>query len=304
MLTLHARSALVERAKNLLHPGGPPAKLLRVIDRRGRAIVPDLLQPSLCAHIVADAERVYEHITGDRRPEKGPNTLHLSDVAAQPNPHFRTFVVNVIAKFTETIGFRIYQRVFGPRVCFPLQLCVLRYQTPTHEAARLPWHQDIPPSRTRCGMLTTWITLHPTGGNAPGIEILDTRIRRFRQDVYDAGHYHIADPTLDLATSRARLDRLIEQRLGRATTRPVLAAGGAVLFHHCTLHRTWFDPAMTQPQMSLEIRGCNPTTFDRVWGHGDRIIAEPAGERLRLVLTTRGLEIDAAGHTYASMPAA
>jgi hypothetical protein len=181
---------------------------LRIVRNRGRAIVPQLFSADLCRLIIADAEKCYVRIIGEPQPKKGSNSLHFDGLAASG---FRQITLNVIAKFTETVAFKVYQRAFGPRVCFPLQHCIFRYQRPDYGTSWLPYHQDVSPDRPGCHFFNTWITLDPCGGDRPGLEILDAHVTRFRRDVYDAGvHFRVIDLTVDSAAATEKLNRLVD----------------------------------------------------------------------------------------------
>ncbi len=161
------------------------------------------------------------------------------------------------------------QSMLGPRVALLSDQCWGRCQFapgryPEGHAAH-QWHQDgalhfdfVQPYSTHAllQMLTCWISLTPSGEDAPGLEL----VRLALPDL-------LSPAELDGERLAARFER-------RVFWRPVCRPGDALVFNGGTVHRTHVAPAMQQDRSSLELRfvaaaETNPRLRD------ERIVAIP-----------------------------
>ena len=263
------------------------ADKLACLSATGSAIFRNVFTTQICDALIADAKKIYAVLIGDKEPKRGGNTAHFDSVAAQPLRGFRDFGVNVIAKFTETAPYAAFEELFGPRVAFPLQQCIFRYQRPDHQQSFLSYHQDATHSKVECRVINCWISLTAAGLDAPGVEVLDVPVHDLHPDLYSFGNDYFEKQRLapDKVKAQLALDSKVKARFGNPTsTIPIFAPGDAIMFDHFAMHRTHFTPEMTQNRMSLEIRACDPVLFDKWYGNFDRVVVERSGTKRRLSL--------------------
>ena len=159
----------------------------------------------------------------------------------------------VLAVLADSFVGPLLRRALGARLVIDLdEVWVRRQYAPArYPALHAPhgWHQDgalhfdflalggaDPPRDGLLNMLTCWIALTPCGTNAPGLEL-------------------IAREVSELLPPAALSDRFLRKRYpADAFTRPVLAAGDALLFPGGTIHRTHVTPCMQHDRTSLELR--------------------------------------------------
>ncbi len=101
-------------------------------------------------------------------------------------------------------------------------------------------------------MCTCWIALTPCGADAPGLEWVDAQQPRL-----------LRPAELEPGAVAARYDAALFRR-------PVMLPGDALVFDGRLLHRTHWDPAMTQQRTSLELRFFAPPLPARVAGDRHR----------------------------------
>ena len=103
------------------------------------------------------------------------------------------------------------------------------------------WHQDGSFLGSSIRSLNVWIALTVCGVDAPGLELLPTRLRHI-----------LPTGTEGAPMSFCVSPLIIEREFPGATIRPEFAAGDALLFDHYLLHRTWRAPAMTRSRYAIE----------------------------------------------------
>jgi hypothetical protein len=128
---------------------------------------------------------------------------------------------------------------FGERPALSAEKTTLRRCAPGPE--ELGWHQDGRFLGANIRSLNVWIALTDCPVDAPGLEVLPTRLE------------HIV-PT---GTEGAKYDwcvspKLVAEKFPGACIRPVFKAGDALLFDHFLLHRTFRKPTMTRHRYAIE----------------------------------------------------
>ena len=144
----------------------------------------------------------------------------------------------------------------GDEVFMLAEKCVMRRVEPAAEAqweamgpflsnpdAMTIWHQDayiIDSAHLASSVLDVWISLTPSGADAPGLEIVPTSLERLL-------------PTIDGKPLRPLSDAILASELPDfPPALPALDAGDAVLFDQFTVHGTSFRRHMSQRRYSIE----------------------------------------------------
>lgn len=128
---------------------------------------------------------------------------------------------------------------FGERPALSAEKTTLRRALPG--PVEIGWHQDGRFLGANIRSLNIWIALTTCGTDAPGLELLPTRLHQI----------------LPTGTEGAKFDWCVsplwvDEHFPGACIRPQFQAGDALLFDHFLLHRTWRTPAMTSPRYALE----------------------------------------------------
>jgi hypothetical protein len=250
-------------AKDIEHRVNPLADY-RV---RGNCVIRSVFSAEDAATIKAGAREVYRYILGSPEPKVGANTLHLSDVAKQQPRWMEDFVLWIIARFTKSKAFALYEELYGNYIAFPLLKCIVRFQAMDHVESLLPYHQDATPSLYQHHITNCWTALDPAGRTAPGVEVINAPLTEMCEELF-------MKVTLDKAGEaawQAKYDQVMERFGSYGVTRPEFSPGDGIVFDHLAMHRTYFDPSMTDGRMSIEIRACSAEMLHRVYGEVDRV---------------------------------
>ncbi len=128
----------------------------------------------------------------------------------------------------------------GPVEYCPLYCCYL-IQTNGDTYERHPWHQDMP-FLPGGNVLMTWTALVPCGVDAPSVSFATERPDRviFRHPE-GVARCDAADNAAVMAAS------------GLPTVDLVLDVGDTVFFDGLSVHKTYFDPLMTQDRIAFKL---------------------------------------------------
>jgi hypothetical protein len=177
-------------------------------------------------------------------------TIHLQALMTEASG--RAFALDLFQALTVGKAWRLFRRVFGDDVAFPLRLCTIRWHRPPFADSPTPLHQDVGFVGSDFPIINCWLTLTPAGGDAAGLEIEPVKLTRElpkHGDPRRASNFNFWSIEIDQNAARDQLGPL-------ERVRPILQPGDAVLFDQFTPHRTWVDASMTQPRISVELRGC------------------------------------------------
>lgn len=144
----------------------------------------------------------------------------------------------------------------GHDVSLLLEACHIRRQGPGQPGRPVPLHQDCSVMRMKRGrMLNFWVPLvGGAGRTAPGLEFYPKSLDRILECP--------RRPAADSAAARMYSNFEITEEDVRAAIgelppwRPVLNRGDVLCLDGWSIHRTNFDPAMTQMRYGFEIRFC------------------------------------------------
>lgn len=128
---------------------------------------------------------------------------------------------------------------FGERPALSVEKTTLRRVAPLAEPGG--WHQDGQFLGADIRSLNIWIALSDCGTDAPGLELVPTRL----------------DYIVQTGTEGAPIDWCIspsqvEKDFPGLSVRPEFKAGDALLFDHFLLHRTWRAASMTRRRYAIE----------------------------------------------------
>jgi len=173
---------------------------------------------------------------------------------------------------------RLFRRLFGSEVGFPLRACSIRWHHPPFEETPVPLHQDVGFMGADFPVMNCWLTLTEAGVDAAGLEIapikLSTELPKLG-DPLRATNRNFWSIEID---QDAAADRLMSVE----PLRPSLRAGDALLFDQFTPHRTLTNPTMTKTRVSVELRGCRAADLAPPYRFNDRLVAFEAAGALRL----------------------
>ena len=193
-------------------------------------------------------------------------TVHF--LALMEEPAGRAFVLDLLSAFAAGPAWRLFRRLFGDEVAFPLRLCTIRWHAPPFQDTPVPLHQDVGFIGPEFPVVNCWLTFTPAGGDAAGLEIEPVKLASElpkHGDPRRAANINFWSIEIDSAAAAERLTS--GERL-----RPLLKPGDAVLFDQFTPHRTWADPSMTQPRISVELRGCRAAHHGPTHKFPDKLI--------------------------------
>jgi len=128
---------------------------------------------------------------------------------------------------------------FGERPALSVEKTTLRRVAPQREAGG--WHQDGQFLGANIRSLNIWIALSDCGTDAPGLELVPTRLEYIVQAGTEGAPY-------DWCISASQ----VEREFPGLSVRPEFKAGDALLFDHFLLHRTWRTASMTRERYAIE----------------------------------------------------
>ena len=243
------------------------AELLDGLNMRGVAVLPQAL-PCLQATAFAERARAIaalwreKELAGQLDSEDQfslkVGTVHF--LALMGDPVGRAFALDLFSAMACGPAWRLFRRLFGDAVAFPLRLCTIRWHAPPFQDTPVPLHQDVGFIGPEFPMVNCWLTFTPAGGAAAGLEIEPVKLASElpkHGDPRRAANINFWSIEID---ANAAAERLASGK----RLRPLLGPGDAVMFDQFTPHRTWADPSMTLPRISVELRGC------RAAHHGPR----------------------------------
>jgi len=234
-------------------------QLLEGLNLRGVAVLPHAL-PSDIATGFAERARALAEIWREKEragllENEDQFSLKVGTVhflALMGDPTGRGFVLDLFKSMTASPAWRLFRRLFGDEVAFPLRLCTIRWHEPPFEGTPVPLHQDVGFIGPEFPVLNCWLTFTKAGGAAAGLEIEPVKLASElpkHGDPRRATNINFWSIEIDAAAAAGRL-------ASEGRFRPLLDPGDAVLFDQFTPHRTWADPSMTEPRISVELRGC------------------------------------------------
>lgn len=135
---------------------------------------------------------------------------------------------------------RLITDYFGERPALSAEKTTLRRVVP--EGHPGGWHQDGSFLGANIRSLNVWFALSQCGTDAPGLELVPTRLNRILPTGTKGAEY-------DFCVARTIVDAEFP---GVKQLRPEFEAGDALLFDHFTLHRTWRAASMTRPRYAIE----------------------------------------------------
>ena len=122
----------------------------------------------------------------------------------------------------------------------------MRKVPPDAEAA---WHQDSFLGETT-RTINVWITLSECGPDAPGLDVLPTRLDEFVERPFP--------PPLDYVVTPETVEQLAETT---PVVRPHFQPGDALLFDQYLLHQTGWGEGLTKPRYGFECWFFAPSTY-------------------------------------------
>ena len=189
------------------------------------------------------------------------------------DPALRDFAFGVLKSFANSPAFPALQGILSENLTFPLRACALRLQRVDKPDAHLPFHQDVGFMTDRGRAFNCWITLDGCGVHAPGLELVDVRLKReetnrcYRKSGQSS---YFGNMEVD--------DSLIRQRYADHLRHPALNPGDAIIFDQFVFHRTYITPAMSKPRMNLEVRICAADAPPNDYHFPEMMIAKPIAE--------------------------
>lgn len=193
-------------------------------------------------------------------------TIHFQ--ALMEDPIGRDFVLDLFSAVMAGPVWRLFRRLFGDEVAFPLRACSIRWHRPPFEKTPVPLHQDVGFIGPQFTVMNCWLTFTDAGEDAAGLEIAPMKLASELPKLGDprrAANINFWSIEID---PQAAGDRLPSE--GRL--RPALHPGDAVLFDQFTPHRTWISDRMTKPRISVELRGCKAGDHDARHRFPDKLI--------------------------------
>jgi hypothetical protein len=112
------------------------------------------------------------------------------------------------------------------------------------------WHQDGAFLGAGIRSINIWLSLNPSGIDAPGLEVVPKRL----DEIVDKG---TEGADFDWSVGDAVVERVSDGNLAR----PVFEAGDAMLFDHLFLHRTGTTPEMTKTRYATETWFFAPSAY-------------------------------------------
>jgi hypothetical protein len=158
----------------------------------------------------------------------------------------------MLFEFFETIDevglARLLNAYFGERPALAVDKCTLRrvgIDTSTD------WHQDGAFLGTDIRTLNVWLALSDCGRDAPGLDIVPTRLDRIVETGTEGAKFSWA------------VGPGVVERLGTTTpvVRPIFEPGDALLFDEMFLHRTAIDEGMTRARYAIETWFFAPSVY-------------------------------------------
>lgn len=134
---------------------------------------------------------------------------------------------------------RLVTEFFGERPALSAEKTTLRRVAPIPEPAG--WHQDGQFLGANIRSLNVWIALSDCGVDAPGLELVPTRLNYIVQT-------GTAGAPLDWCVSQSH----VEKEFAGTLICPQFNAGDAMLFDHFLLHRTSRSAGMTRTRYAIE----------------------------------------------------
>ena len=257
------------------------AQLLEGLNLRGVAVLPGALTPDQAADFrdraktladlwrEKDAAGLLEH---EDQFSLKVGTVHF--LALMDDPVGRVFVRDLLSAFAAGPAWRLFRRLFGDEVAFPLRLCTIRWHAPPFTDTPVPLHQDVGFIGPAFPVVNCWLTFTAAGGDAAGLEIEPVKLASElpkHGDPRRAANLNFWSIEIDPQAAAERLAPA--ERL-----RPLLDPGDAVLFDQFTPHRTWAEPSMTQPRISVELRGCRAAHHGPDHKFPDKLILTAIGD--------------------------
>jgi Phytanoyl-CoA dioxygenase (PhyH) len=127
--------------------------------------------------------------------------------------------------------------------------CTLRRVSPGPDA-KAGWHQDGAFLGDNIRALNVWLCLSHCGRDAPGLDIVPRRL----EEIVETG-------TEGAVFSWSVSNAVAEEAAHGAPVRPVFEPGDVLLFDELLLHRTAFDPEMTEDRYAIESWFFGPSAY-------------------------------------------
>jgi hypothetical protein len=134
---------------------------------------------------------------------------------------------------------RLATEFLGERPALSAEKTTLRRVQPAPAPA--DWHQDGQFLGKDIRSLNFWIALSDCGVDAPGLELVATRIDHIVQTGTDGAQF-------DWVAAHS----VVESQFREALVTPTFKAGDALLFDHLMMHRTCHAPSMSKPRYAIE----------------------------------------------------
>jgi hypothetical protein len=147
----------------------------------------------------------------------------------------------------------------GPDISLLIEACHVRRQGPGQPGRPVPLHQDCSVMRMRHGrLLNFWVPLvDGAGRSAPGLEFFPKSL----DQILEPPRRPSSEDTLARMYSNFEItEQDVRGAIGDLLTwTPVLDRGDVLCLDGWTVHRTRFDPAMTEMRYGFEVRFCRTT---------------------------------------------
>ena len=251
------------------------ATLLESLHISGVAILPSAI-PSEEAASLADrawglVSRWQEHATAGLLNEEDQYALSVGTIhfgALLPDPVGRRFVDDVMDAAMTGPVWRVFRRLFGTEVGFPLRTCSLRWHQPPFDLSPVPLHQDVGFLGSEFQIVNCWLTFTDAGRDAAGLELAPVKLMR---ELPKLGSVRRAT-NIKFWSIEIDADAAGPALSAADYLRPTLSAGDAVLFDQFTPHRTLISPDMKEARISVELRGCRAANLTKDYRFPDKLV--------------------------------
>lgn len=241
-----------------LAPEGLARDAQAALERDGGTLVRRGLAPDLAIAIRERTRRFFDdriaaakagQLSSTRFSQQRAGVVLLDELLETPagvailETSLRAYVASPV--FRSVIG------LHGQRIGIPLAMCIIRYVTPGHQPAFVPYHQDVAFMADAHTTLNFWGALSTCGPGygAPGLEFVSQRLDERLPVVPDEQRKQIYRQQIEVG------DELVLARYpAEQIHHPDFEPGDGVLFDHYLLHRTYTVPAFRRTRYSIEIR--------------------------------------------------
>lgn len=249
--------------------------LLENLHISGVAVLPRAIPGDAAAFLAERAwdlvSRWQEHDASGRLNEEDQYALSVGTIhfgALLPDPIGSQFIKDLMTAAMTGPAWRVFRRLFGDEVGFPLRTCSLRWHQPPFDLSPVPLHQDVGFLGSEFQIVNCWLTFTDAGQDAAGLEIAPVKLMR---ELPKLGSVRRAT-NIKFWSIEIDADAAGPALPAADYLRPSLTAGDAVLFDQFTPHRTLISPEMTEARISVELRGCSAANLTTDYRFPEKLV--------------------------------